>query len=630
MKIPLNWLKEYVDIDISVDELVKRLTAIGHMQDKLPESVAGDTVLDLEVRQNRADCLSIIGIAKEVAAVTGKKIKKYKSIKIEKKKDEKLLKIINESTVNCIRFSAYKIAGINTSSKTPVWMKKRLEAYGMKTICPVVDITNFVMIETGEPMHAFDSGSVPDGIIKIRQAKKGESLTVLGDKTISLTEDDLIVTDANDAPISFSGLIGGATSGIKEDSKEIIVEAATYNQAVIRRSSIRHSIRTEASTRHEKFLHPEMVSYALERALSLIVDICGGEIVAYDDNYPHPLSVKTLSLRLGEVTRLGGVKMNIKEISDFLGRFDFQIKSQDETQLEVIVPIERTDITGEVDLVEEVIRLYGYENIPGTYPSLPPAKNITSKFFEIEEKCRDHLLSLGFSEEITEPLIPVDHADSFVAVKLQNALNSEKSTLRTSLKTGLQNACFFKKKYAMNVIKIFEIGKIYSKTNDSKYLETRMVALLIHDMNHHKEVLSTTVKGIAQSLFQNVLGQKTPENTLIHVIDDHTVFVEFEIQFPESSFDKSERFYKDIPHYSDIDVSFAVDTKVDLSEVANYFTSQDHSLEGVTWETNTKLAPKGEIFVLFKMRYANISAPKEEKIAKICESLKQEYKARIR
>ena len=176
MKVPLNWLKDYVDIDISQEELVAHLTAIGHMQDKRPESVSGDTVLDLEVRQNRSDCLSILGIAKEVAAVTGKKVKKPVIKEIQKNQDEKELKILNESPDNCFRFSAYKIVGLKADAQTPEWMKKKLEAYGMKTISPVVDITNFVTIETGEPMHAFDCNSVPSGIIKIRQAKKGEQL----------------------------------------------------------------------------------------------------------------------------------------------------------------------------------------------------------------------------------------------------------------------------------------------------------------------------------------------------------------------------------------------------------------------------------------------------------------------
>ncbi len=630
MKIPLNWLKEYVKIDISQEELVTRLTAIGHMQDKKPENIAGDIVLDLEVRQNRSDCLSILGIAQEVGAITRTQITKPTTKIFDIPKDSAKLKIVNHSPKNCIRFKAFKISNVNPLVQTPKWMSDRLMAYGMKSLGAIIDITNYVMIETGEPMHAFDSKSIPNGLLNIRQAKNDEKMTILGDKTISLVEDDLVISDESDSIVSFSGLIGGEGSGIKSDSIEVILEAATYNQSVIRRSSIRHSIRTEASTRHEKFLHPQIVDYALNRALTLILDICGGEIVVTDDNYNIPEKERVLKLTLSEVSRLGGIKISIDEVSKFLTDLNFEIKSQSEPEIEVVVPVERTDIIEEVDLVEEVLRLYGYENIPSVYPALPPSKNITSQFFELEENIRDHLLSLGFSEEITVPLVSESDTDTRTAVKLQNALNSEKSSLRTDMKIGLQNAYVNKKKYGLDNIKIFEIGKVYSKSKNPKFLETRKVALLIHDKNLDQGKILLNLKATISSLFDNALFQKVPANSEIMALDDHTVYVEYEIKIPSSLEKKSDIFYKSIPHYSEIDISIAIVDSADLSEIANSLSSNDNHIENITWETNSELAPKGEIFVLFKIRYMNLEITKDDLITKINDLLVHKYEARIR
>ena len=629
MKVPLNWLKDYVDIDISQEELVAHLTAIGHMQDKRPESVSGDTVLDLEVRQNRSDCLSILGIAKEVAAVTGKKVKKPVIKEIQKNQDEKELKILNESPDNCFRFSAYKIAGLKADAQTPEWMKKKLEAYGMKTISPVVDITNFVMIETGEPMHAFDCNSVPNGIIKIRQAKKGEQLIVLGDKKITLTEDDLIVVDKNDTPISFSGLIGGATSGIKENSTEIIIEAATYNQAVIRRSSIRHSIRTEASTRHEKFLHTELVGPALDRAANLILEICGGKVVAYHENYAKKSDTLTITLPLTEIKRLGGVEINGATAKKYLSDLDFAIKSEGSDALEVAVPFERTDILESADLVEEVLRIYGYENIESNLPEFAPPKNITSKYFLLEEDVRDHMLSLGFTEIITEPLTSERQVNKDVAIPLQNALNAGKSYLRTSLLGGLSYAYKHAVKHQKEKVNLFELGKIYKK-NNNKYEEIRTLGILIHKNDKSVDKLSRKIAGIVKDILENVLHKKITDDCKISVVDEDTVFCEIEINSLPNKKNESNDFFETIPHFTSIDISLSVHEKVNPVEIAKSIISLRNDLYDISYEENTKLAPQGQKYLLLKLVLEDIKETKDEVLKNISAHLTEKFAATIR
>lgn len=632
MKIPLNWLKDYVDIDISQDELVKKLTAIGHMQDKKPENVAGDTVLDLEVRQNRSDCLSMLGVAQEVAAVTSRKIKKLRNQEIQKINDEDQLKIVNESPENCFRFSAYKITGINPKATTPSWMKTRLEAYGMKTISPIVDITNFVMIETGEPMHAFDSRSIPNGVIKLRQAKNGEKLVVLGDKSIELDADDLVVTDKNDSPISFSGLIGGATSGIKEDSTEIILEAATYNQAVIRRSSIRHSIRTEASTRHEKFMHTDLVMPALDRAASLITEICGGEVVVFHENIAKRSDILSLVLRFSEVARLGGVEIDAKEVVKIFEYLNFEILEKNSLSLKLRVPNVRTDIIEEADLVEEVLRIYGYENIPGSLPNFAPPKRVTSKYFLAEEKIRDAAVAIGLSEIITEPLVAPIDVDEIAAIHLQNALNADKSVLRTSLKSGLVGSYKYQKKFDKSAINIFEIGLVYhkAKIKANPYLEIKALGILSHDSASDFPQVASQLLGFVKKIESVTDCIEVSEELIIDKIDEHTAFTEIVIHVPKSTKDTPNYFYESIPHFSEVDISVSLKNNIDLVQVSRDLQIPDTTLENVSWTVNVDLAPSGYKYALFKLKYRDLKCTKSEVVSTLTNLLKVKYSAEIR
>ncbi len=632
MKIPLNWLKDYVDIEISQDELVKRLTAIGHMQDKKPEHVAGDTVIDLEVRQNRSDCLSILGVAQEVAAVTGKRIKACRQVGLKAKTNSSLLNIINESPENCFRFSAYKIAGIDPEANTPDWMKARLEAYGMKTISPIVDITNFVMIETGEPMHAFDSRSIPNGVIKLRQAKKGEKLTVLGDKSIELDADDLIVTDKDDSPISFSGLIGGTTSGIKSDSTEIVLEAATYNQAVVRRSSIRHSIRTEASTRHEKFMHTDLVIPALDRAASLIMEICGGEVVAFHENIAKRSDILTLELRFSEVARLGGVEIDAKEVIEIFQNLNFEILEKNNLSLKLRVPYVRTDILEEADLVEEVLRIYGYENIPGSLPNFAPPKRITSKYFLTEEKIRDAAVSIGLSEIITEPLVAPLDVDEKIAIHLQNALNADKSVLRTSLKSGLVGSYKYQRKFDKSAINVFEIGLVYHKANTKKnpYLEIKTLGVLSHDSTSVFQQVASKLLGFVKKIESMTGCIEVSEELIIGKIDEHTAFTELAIRVPTTASNAEGYFYESIPHFSEIDISVSLKNDIDLVKVSYDLQLPETTLEDVSWTENADLAPSGYKYALFKLKFRDLKYSKSEIISQLTDMLKKKYSAEIR
>ncbi len=472
MKLPINWLKDYIQISADPKELIDKMTSIGHMQDGPPKQIAADIVYDLEIRQNRSDCYSIMGLAREAGAVLNQSITYPESLKNDLPPVSTTTQVEIKSPDLCYRFQTLNIENIKVGP-SPEWLTKKLEAYGVKSINNVVDITNFVMIELGEPMHAYDIKNVTENI-EVRLAKEGETLTVLGGKELELTADDLVIADSHKV-LALAGIIGGEESSIKDDTTSIILEDATYNQATIRRASIRHQIRTEASTRHEKFLHPHLTTLALKRASQLLEELCGGSIVSHSDTYPRQFPEKKIELHDNHLQLLGGVIFTMHQAKEILEKLELPTTKKSEDTLEVTAPYWRTDIIQEADLIEEVLRIYGYDNIPSTLPHTPPPKDLQSKStYEIEEKIKDILTACGFDEQITEPLTHENHSE-LEPIILENSLNADKTMLRTSLKNSLLSAFSNQEKYRKQDIHIFEVGKIYFKNGDT-YVEDTMIA----------------------------------------------------------------------------------------------------------------------------------------------------------
>lgn len=632
MKIPLNWLKEYVEVPSDVEELTKKLTAIGHMQDKKPEKVGDDTVIDLEVRQNRPDCLSVLGIAREVAAVTQKSVKEPSSSIKTPPKPVGLLAVDNDAPDLCRRFKAYriKLATNTAEAKTPPWMIDRLNAYGIKIISPLVDITNYVTVELGEPLHAFDTRHIVDNTIVIRRANKDESITILGGKTLSLTTDDLVIASKSQA-LSLAGMIGGTESGVQADTTEIVLEAATYNQASIRRSSIRHSVRTEASTRHEKFLHPHLAEVALDRAASLILEICGGEIVAQADSYPRVEKEPTVPLHLSEISRLGGVDIAAHQTQQYLQSLGFDVKKVSEEEFTVIVPYWRTDIALEADLVEEVLRLYGYENIPTSLPPFASPKNITSYWFRLEESIRDIMLQLGFDEQITEPLTKAGTETN--QVLLQNALNADKNALRTNLTSGLSHALAHQKKFDKKSIKLFELGKVYSQTSNTTdpYTESRQLGFVLYNKDGQKEVIYLTAKGVVKTLCGQLGFEFTDSLYTAQLLDESTVYCAVEIEKNWGSKAKKlsaeEQLYSGIPHFQKFDLSLYLDESVKVGELIQTLTQRYPSLQDIDYVISPS-QKEGKKSVLLK--FVTSKGEKELLSQNIIGTLQDEFKSEIR
>jgi phenylalanyl-tRNA synthetase beta chain len=523
MKLPINWLKDYIDVPADQNELMAHLTSIGHMQDGPPKEIAGDVVYDLEIRQNRSDCLSILGLAREAAASLDIKIKDP-TIGLPEIGDNKNgTEIIIDDPKLCYRFNTVTISNL-TVKESPLWLKNKLEAYGIKSINSVVDITNFVMVELGQPLHAYDKKQINNQKIVIRRAQKGEQFTALGNKKINLTSDDLIIADDMHI-LAMAGIIGGEQSGVTTQTNEIVLEDATYNQARVRRSSLAHSLRTEASTRHEKFLHPKLTEVALKRAVALILEICGGTLKDHTDIYPHPLSQSTIAVNMEHVRKVGGISIGTEDSVQILERLQIPVKIVSENELNITVPYFRTDIEQEADIIEEILRINGYDKIPDRLPSTSPPKNIQSQYYQSEEIIKDILTACGYNEQITDPLVNESHS-VLDPILLQNSLNSAKTMLRTTLKNNLLNVVDNQKKYKRKNIRIFEVGKIYYRKNN-QYVETPMLGV----MQSFPNASYFDLKGILEHLLDRCATDVSVNQIAIEQINrDPTFFFEIELK----------------------------------------------------------------------------------------------------
>lgn len=620
MKVPIKWLKEYIEIP-DEKELIDKLTSVGHMQDGPAKEIEGDRVYDLEVRQNRSDCLSILGIAREAAAVLDKQIKdpteNLPEIPSLKRKTT-----VDIQDKNCFRFNTVTIEGVKVAS-SPKWLTEKLRSYGIKTINNIVDITNFVMVELGEPLHAWDAQDVKDYKIVIRKAKKGEKVTLLGGKVLSLTENDLVAADSEKV-LTLAGIMGTEGSGVKESTIAIILEDATYNQALIRQSSLRHSVRTESSTRHEKFLHPHLTGIALKRATALILELSGGKVVDHTDAYPEKKERIAVSMSIERLNRLGGVSLNLSEVQKILERLQLKIKSSIDNKFTIEIPYFRTDLALEEDLIEEVLRIYGYDNIPPHLPSSPPPPPIDSQDFVLGEEIKNILLAAGYDEEVTEPLTKEENP-TYEPVLLENSLNTDKTMLRTTLKNSLLGALSHQKKYRKSQIRLFELGKIYYKMSKS-FEEQKMLGLLTYGIDYFE------LKGTLELLKERFESSPSFSDNSIEIIDENTYFVEIPLSTLKTS--KTIKPYSEPPHVIFHDISFYAPIATEIGNLINDVKKASKLLRKVNLGEVPQVQ-NDQKTVLLKLEFykerANLSKeevePEKEKIINL---LTKVYDAKIR
>ncbi|HPV73197.1 MAG TPA: phenylalanine--tRNA ligase subunit beta, partial [Smithellaceae bacterium] len=445
----------------------------------------GDTVLDIGITPNRSDCLSMIGIAREVAALTGKKMKMPDVRILESAQDVSLLSSVTiEDADLCPRYTARLIQNV-TIGGTPVWMKTRLEAAGLRAINNVVDVTNFVMLEMGQPLHAFDFRFLEEGRIVVRKSKPGEEFISLDEKSRLLPENTLLICDGK-KPVAIAGIMGGLNSEVKEDTRTILLESAYFNPASIRRSSRSLGMPTDAAFRFERGIDPEGVVRALDRAAQLIAELSGGEVCRnYLDEYPAKIkAVDNIPLRMDRVRQVIGAGVPAREAVRILKSIGMALRREGKGAYRVTPPSFRVDIEREIDLIEEIARLYGYHLVPSTLPSVSVSETETIPRLALEERVRRLLTGSGYSEIInysfSSPdsaealgLSPEDERRRFVVIK--NPLTEDQSIMRTTLAYGLLETLKKNLHNASFNLKLFEIGRTFFKRHDGELPEEKNI-----------------------------------------------------------------------------------------------------------------------------------------------------------
>jgi phenylalanyl-tRNA synthetase beta chain len=430
-----------------------------------------DSVLIVEPRSNRGDALCVLGLAREVAALFGRSLKTPQWQLPSAQPGDKVTVEV-ENTDDCPFFTIRVLSGVKIGP-SPAWMARRLEAVGMRSVNNVVDITNYVMQELGQPLHAYDMRQVKGGHLAVRRARAGEKLTTLDEKQRELNQEVLVIADKQDV-VGIAGVMGGKGSEIADDTTTLALEAACFNNRRVRRSSRLLGLSSDSSLRFERGVDLAGVRHASDRAAHLLVEHCGAKLHEFSTAGGDSLKPVTVPLRLSEIERLTELKLTSEESSRLLAPLGFQTTSKQADRIEVSVPSFRMrDVSREVDLVEEVTRLHGYDKVPVSMPKrtvAPPLPDTTI------DTIKDALSASGMSEAWISSLVSLDdlggrgsfEADESTAVKVLNPLSDEHQVLRQSLLPGLLKALAYNQDRGMPDVWLFETGLTYHRLPGGK------------------------------------------------------------------------------------------------------------------------------------------------------------------
>lgn len=451
-----------------------------------------DVILDVNVTPNRPDCLSITGIAREVAAITGATVRgqgpapagfkqgsgvrsksKYSKLRTP---NSKLPTVSIKEPSLCRRYAARVIENIKVGT-SPDWLKRRLESAGFRPINNIVDVTNYVMIEYGQPLHAFDYALISDKQIIIRRADENEKIRTIDGFERILTQEMLVIAD-KEKPLALAGIMGGKTSEIHDTTKNILLESAWFNPSCVRRASKALGLSTESSYRFERGVDIEGITRALDRAVQMIQELAGGNIVnGAIDKYPKPYKPAAIQVRPSRINKLLGIDIKKKEVEDCLKRLGIAFKtggSRQQAVWNIIPPAFRVDLVKEIDIIEEIARIYGYENIPAAMPLARLSTAGGSGMALLRQKAGDILADNGFMEAVNysflSPELFTITTDEKDGIKLLNPLTEEQPLIRQSLIPGLLQTLRHNLNHNSRDIKIFEMGNIFQANEERELL----------------------------------------------------------------------------------------------------------------------------------------------------------------
>tara|TARA_A100001037_G_scaffold182756_2_gene163728 strand:- start:13036 stop:15438 length:2403 start_codon:yes stop_codon:yes gene_type:complete len=492
----------------------------------LSDALHSSDAFEIEITANRGDCLSVLGIAHEVAAIIGEKVlEPALEYQVSQVPIEELITVAIENSELCTRYACTLTQGVSIE-ESPQWLQERLRDSGHRPINNIVDITNFVMLEYGQPLHAFDYDQISDSQIIVRSAFPGEKFTSLDHATHELQPPMLMIADSKRS-IGLAGVMGGLNSEMTSSTKNVLLEAATFNGINTRRTANKLKLRTEASLRFEKGLNPELAIRALKRATMLVGSIAGGNTSkGIYDIFPDKKDSPEIIFPLSVLEKILGISYPVHQVEQVLNSLGFGYSKMNETTLRITPPYWRTDVEIEEDIVEEIARTIGYDTIPNIpLVGLVP-QPVHQPIRILREKIKDSLVGLGFNETISHTLVSIENLQSTQsslssAVRTENPMSREQEFLRISIIPEILKATSEALKHYSGPIKFFEAGRVFIKQNDDLPQEDEMVVGVLAGSPNYSFWDKATQgydffdgKGITEAIFEE-LGVKVTYKPLV-------------------------------------------------------------------------------------------------------------------
>jgi phenylalanyl-tRNA synthetase beta chain len=478
MKLSRDWISDYVDLTgIGDEELERRFTEIGHAIESV-EKHGDDTVYDLEITTNRVDAMSHLGMARELAAAFGREMRAVPRFEGETT-TEGSVKVRIEAPEMCARFSGYVIRGV-TIKPSPERIQRRLEAVGLRPINNVVDATNYTMMALGHPLHAYDLAKVGGETIIVRAGKDGESMRSLDSENRKLDRETCVIADASKA-IGLGGVIGGENSEISNTTKDILLECAWFEPTTIRRTARRLGVKTDASYRFERRVDPNDTLTAVTLAGDLVAGLAGGTPeIPLIDVVARSITPKTLVLRSSKLHEQSGGAVGTGYALDLFRRLGFGAEPVHDG-IRVTVPTYRGDIHEEMDLVEEVLRFFGLNNVPAALPRVTTGDIRVNPAKEAEDDIRRILVGCGMAESINYSFFATDFNALFTAepqIAITNALSENIAAMRLTMMPGLLESVAFNRSYGTRDGALFEVGRTYHRDGEAVRERHRAAAVM--------------------------------------------------------------------------------------------------------------------------------------------------------
>ena len=513
MLVSYNWLQEFIDIQVDADELGRRLTMVGLAVDAL-ETRDGDTVFELDISSNRGDCLSHLGVAREACAALDAEVRRpeFQIEEVDRAADQVFLISIADPDL-CGRYCGRYIEGVHVGP-SPDWMVRKLESVGIRSINNVADITNYVLMELGHPLHAFDADTLEGGEIIVRRAELDETLETLNGEKRELDPSMLVIADSNRA-VAMAGVMGGMDTEISSSTTNVLLESAWFDPMATRKTARALNLSTEASYRFERGADIEMALHACDRAAKWIHELAGGKVYrGVIDVYPGQREASKATLRRRRILEYLGMEVADEEVVRIFGRLGLRPADED-GGWSVRIPSFRHDLSSEEDLMEEIARHHGYDRFPSTLPAWAGQGHALG-WADDERAIRETLSGLGYSEACTIPFsseeVQLSFAPASNPVVIRNPLSEEAPVLRTSMVPSMVRSLLWNLNRGTRDVQLYELGKIYPTDGERQQLVLGGTGALQHKTVHGNEsdLDFFAVRGDVEVLLEHFNVDPTP------------------------------------------------------------------------------------------------------------------------